>query len=78
MIGDAWPATVRLVGLSLLLSYLLGILVGAVQAAHGGSAADTALSISTVTLFAMPGYWLGLVLVIFAVGLSSIRSVPHA
>ena len=63
MIADAWPATVRLVGLSLALSYLLGILVGAVQAARGGSRLDTALSVATVTLFAMPGYWLGLVLV---------------
>jgi peptide/nickel transport system permease protein len=70
MIGTAWPATVRLVGLSLLLSYLIGIVVGAIQAARGGSAVDTALSITTVTLFAMPGYWLGLVLVmIFAYGL---------
>jgi peptide/nickel transport system permease protein len=62
MIADAWPATVRLVGLSLLLSYLLGILVGAVQAARGGRL-DTALSVVSVTLFAIPGYWLGLMLV---------------
>ena len=63
MIGEAWPATIRLVGLSILLSYLLGVVVGAIQAARSGSALDTALSVSTVTLFAVPGYWLGLVLV---------------
>src|SRR5215218_7530950 len=62
MIAQAWPTTVRLVGLSLLLSYLLGILVGAVQAARGGKL-DTSLSVVTVTLFALPGYWLGLMLV---------------
>jgi peptide/nickel transport system permease protein len=62
MISTAWPATVRLVGLSLVLSYLLGIVVGAVQAARGGSL-DTGLSVVTVTLFALPGYWLGLMLV---------------
>jgi peptide/nickel transport system permease protein len=62
MISDAWPPTVRLVGLSLLLSYVLGILVGAIQAARGGRL-DTILSVITVTLFAMPGYWLGLMLV---------------
>jgi peptide/nickel transport system permease protein len=62
MIGQAWPATVRLVGLSLVLSYLLGIAVGAVQAARGGRL-DTTLSVLTVTLFALPGYWLGLMLV---------------
>jgi peptide/nickel transport system permease protein len=62
MLGEAWPATVRLVGLSLLLSYLLGIAVGVVQAIRRGPL-DTALSVFTVTLFALPGYWLGLMLV---------------
>ncbi|HZA98303.1 MAG TPA: ABC transporter permease [Gemmatimonadales bacterium] len=62
MIREAWPATVRLVGVSLLLSYLLGILVGAIQAARGGRL-DTVLSVVSVTLFALPGYWLGLMLV---------------
>lgn len=74
MIGAAWPATVRLVALSLVLSYLAGIAIGALQAARGGTRLDTALSVSTVTLFAMPGYWLGLVLVmIFAY---SLRALP--
>ena len=62
MLGEAWPATVRLVGLSLVLSYLLGIAVGVVQAIRRGPL-DTALSVITVTLFALPGYWLGLMLV---------------
>ena len=63
MIGNAWPATVLLVGVSLALSYLFGILVGTVQAVRTGTKLDTALSISTVTLFAIPGYWLGLILI---------------
>ena len=62
MISNAWPATVSLVGLSLLLSYLIGIAVGAIQATRGGRL-DTTLSVVTVTLFALPGYWLGLMLV---------------
>jgi peptide/nickel transport system permease protein len=62
MLGEAWPATVRLVGISLLLSYLLGITVGAVQAIRGGGL-DAALSVVSVALFALPGYWLGLMLV---------------
>ena len=64
VLGAAWPPTVRLVALSLLLSYLLGIVVGAVQAARSASRLDTVLSVVTVTLFAMPGYWLGLMLVL--------------
>jgi len=62
MLARAWPATVRLVGISLVLSYLIGIAVGVVQAARGGRL-DTVLSVATVTLFALPGYWLGLMLV---------------
>ena len=62
MLAQAWPATVRLVGLSLVLSYLIGIAIGVVQAARGGRL-DTLLSVATVTLFALPGYWLGLMLV---------------
>jgi peptide/nickel transport system permease protein len=62
MLAQAWPATVRLVGISLVLSYLIGIAIGVVQAARGGRL-DTVLSVATVTLFALPGYWLGLMLV---------------
>ena len=62
MLAQAWPATVRLVGISLVLSYLIGIAIGVVQASRGGRL-DTALSVATVTLFALPGYWLGLMLV---------------
>ena len=59
---DALPATVTLVGLSLVLSYMLGLALGAWQAG-ADSRVDTAVSITTVTLFALPGYWLGLMLV---------------
>jgi peptide/nickel transport system permease protein len=44
------------------LSYLIGIAIGVVQASLGGRL-DTMLSVATVTLFALPGYWLGLMLV---------------
>ena len=64
LLATAWPATVRLVGLSLLLSYLIGIALGAFQAARSGARSDTALSVASVTLFAVPGYWLGLMLVL--------------
>lgn len=64
ILGDAWPATVKLVALSLLLSYVIGLFVGAVQASCSRSRTDTALSVATVTLFALPGYWLALMLVL--------------
>jgi len=63
MLLEAWPATAKLVLLSLLLSYVIGIGLGVVQASAGGTRLDTALSAASVTLFALPGYWLGLMLV---------------
>lgn len=62
MLADAWPATAILVLLSLSASYLIGIGLGIIQV-RSGPRTDTALSTASVTLFAMPGYWLGLLLV---------------
>lgn len=62
ILAGAWPATARLVLLSLFLSYALGIALGVFQAKVGGTPLDTALSAASVTLFALPGYWLGLML----------------
>jgi len=63
MLLEAWPATAKLVVLSLFLSYVIGIGLGVIQASAGGTRLDTALSAASVTLFALPGYWLGLMLV---------------
>ncbi|HWA16346.1 MAG TPA: ABC transporter permease [Gemmatimonadales bacterium] len=64
MLAEAWPATALLVLVSLSASYLLGILVGLIQVT-GSGARDATLSTATVTLFAMPGYWLGLLFIWF-------------
>ena len=61
VLGDALPATLALAGLSLIVSYGLGFFIGVWQA-RADRRVDTALSIVTVTLFALPGYWLGLML----------------
>ena len=62
MLAEAWPATALLVLLSLALSYLGGVAIGLWQV-RSGRRADTALTLASVTLFAMPGYWLGVMLV---------------
>src|SRR2546428_345122 len=49
VLAEAWPATAALVGLSLLLSYLLGIAVGAVQAARGGTRLASGCTTCSVT-----------------------------
>ena len=61
MLGEAWPATAVLVSLSLLLSYLLGIMIGLAQV-RMPRWADGAVSVGSTALFAMPGYWLGVLL----------------
>ena len=63
MLAEAWPATALLVVLSLAASYLLGIAIGAWQANTRSRTLDGSLSVATVALAAMPGYWLALVLV---------------
>lgn len=62
MLGEAWPWTAELVASSLLLSYILGMGLALVQA-RGRPRTDTAISLVSVSLFAMPGYWLGVMLV---------------
>jgi peptide/nickel transport system permease protein len=65
LLAGAWPATALLVVLSLALTYLFGIVVGAWQANTRRRTVDGLLTAGTVALNAMPAYWLGLVLVIF-------------
>ena len=64
MLIEAWPATVILVGLSIILSYTVGILVATWQATTNRRWVDNLLSFGTVTMAAVPGYWLAFVLVL--------------
>ena len=63
ILAEAWPATALLVVLSIGLSWLFGIAIGAWQSATPSRAGDALVSTATVALNAMPGYWLGLALV---------------
>lgn len=63
MLGEAWPWTALLVSLSLGLSYLAGLAIAIVQARTRRRSTDTGLSVASVALFAVPGYWLAVVLV---------------
>lgn len=65
LLAEAWPATALLILLSLALSWLVGILVGTLQANTRRAGLDTGLSTFTVALNSLPSYWLGLALVMF-------------
>ncbi|MGI8433185.1 MAG: ABC transporter permease [Nocardioidaceae bacterium] len=74
MLDRLWP-TVVLVGTSTLLSIVIGLWIGTVAAWNRGRKFDTISTTSTITLYSMPEWWLGLILfAIFAVGLGPI---PH-
>jgi peptide/nickel transport system permease protein len=64
VILDALPHTVLLSGCSLLLTYLVGVVIGAVQAARRRTAVDTGLTVGTLLVYGMPAYWLAIMLVL--------------
>ena len=69
------PATLLLVGTSLVLAVVLGVAIGTWIARRPGSALDSWTSAIAVALFSVPVFWLGLMLVLlFAVRLNWLPS----
>jgi peptide/nickel transport system permease protein len=64
VLADALGPTLLLTGTGLLLSYLAGFTVGGLQAVRRRSALDTALTVATTVLAAVPAYVLALGLVL--------------
>jgi peptide/nickel transport system permease protein len=64
VLADAVPNTLLLGGAALLLSLLLGLAVGVLQALRPRSLADTALSAITLLFYSVPVFWLGLMLLL--------------
>jgi ABC-type dipeptide/oligopeptide/nickel transport system permease component len=63
VIADAFPVSLFLGGVSLLLSFALGITLGWWQALRARPLGDRVGSIASTVLFAAPGFWLALALV---------------
>ena len=78
VLGDALGATLLLTGASLLLTYLAGVLVGAVQAVRRRTALDTALTAVTTVVQALPAYVLALGLVLLFAYHSALAGWPQA
>ncbi|UHS59313.1 ABC transporter permease [Agrobacterium vaccinii] len=64
LIIERLPNTLLLMGSATALSFALGSTLGIIAGAKPGSLQDRALSTLSLALYAMPGFWLGLVLVI--------------
>ncbi|WP_457936391.1 ABC transporter permease [Mesorhizobium sp. 10J20-29] len=70
IILERLPNTLWLMGSALALSFSFGSILGTVAGARPGSATDRVLSIGSLALYAVPSFWLGLVLsVVFSVQL---------
>ncbi|MFN8723779.1 MAG: ABC transporter permease [Rhodospirillales bacterium] len=64
------PATLMLVGTALVIAVTVGVLVGTLIARRPGSAVDSVVSVLSISLFSIPVFWLGLMLILwFAVHL---------
>ncbi len=65
-----WPATVELALAAALLSTVLAVPLGIISATHKDQAADHVSRLASLLLQSMPGFWLGLLLILlFAVEL---------
>ena len=63
VLGDALPISIALGGISLVLTFLLGVAVGGLQGARRGTRVDSALTLLTTTVYAAPSFWLALSLI---------------
>jgi peptide/nickel transport system permease protein len=69
LIAERLPATLLLGGIVLLVNFTVGLWLGAVQAVRRGTAVDRLLTAVSLAGYAMPSFWLGLLLV----GLVAVR-----
>lgn len=63
VLADALPVSLALGGVSLLLSFVIGAVVGLFQAAIRGRPADRAITVLTTAAYAAPTFWIALALV---------------
>lgn len=76
VIADALPVSLLLGGLSLLGSFVFGVMIGGLQALRCGRRADTAITVTTTALYAAPSFWLALALVAAATSGASVLGLP--
>jgi peptide/nickel transport system permease protein len=70
-----WP-TIALVGFSTILATVIGIYLGVISAWRRGGRFDNISTGTTLTLYSMPEWWLGLLLIVtFSVGIGPIPGI---
>lgn len=77
VLTEAAPVSLALGGLSLALTFLIGVPVGMIQAARRGRLTDHALTVLTTAVFAAPSFWLALALIaVFTYGAAVLGLPP--
>ena len=77
VILEALPLSLALGGVSLALSFLIGVPIGAWQSARAGTRGDTVATIFTTTVYAAPSFWLALALIALATtGAAALNAPP--
>lgn len=73
ILRDAAPVSVGLGLVSLILTFLIGVPIGMLQAARRGQAQDRVFTVVTTSIYAAPTFWLALALVaVFTYGASTL------
>ena len=65
LILDRLPATLLLMAMALVLAIATGVLLGVTAAKNRGNAVDNVVSVAALVIYAMPVFWLGLMLIVF-------------
>jgi peptide/nickel transport system permease protein len=77
VLKEAAPVSLALGGLSLALTFLIGVPIGMLQAARRGRFTDVALTVLTTAVYAAPTFWIALALVgVFTYGAATIGLPP--
>ncbi len=80
---EAMPNTLVLCGTALVLMFGLGTLLGVVSALRRGSALDGALTLGSLVVYSVPGFWLAMMLILLLAyafpifPASSVTSIGH-
>ncbi len=65
LVADALPNTVLLSGVTLMVAYPLGIVMGIIQAVRQNRPTDTLISVVSLTFYSMPSFWFAMMLQLF-------------